>query len=404
MNMKLKKLGTCCLILLMAFSSIPASYAAETGSDAAAASSAESTQTTSKNVTETVAGLEFTGPTINLSLDQALTEAMTSGASIKAAEAQKQSDAANAKSNSESASSMNKTNNNSNSDNTYSKSELDKARKASEYYTSMADRNYAAAKNTITYNVTNAYYSLLNAEEEARIAAENEQLQKSLLTLVNQKLSLGVASKQDVLEAEINLNNAESSLYTAEVALAEKKITFNIELGYDEMQDVNLTSTQKMVAMTGLSIDQAVSGALANRNELYTCAFNIYSAEKALENCKGYPKSSSKYLTAYSGLISAQNSYDAKDASIKKEVLINYSDIVSAQKSAENAKLSADKAKESYSIYMTKYKLGMATLDDVQESQINYSDAEKTYSEAILKYNLAVITYEMSATVGMNSN
>ena len=303
--MILKKLGTCCVILLIAFNSISASYAAETGVDATSDQTTE-TQATSKNVVKTIASLEFTGPTINLSLDQALTEAMTSGASIKAAIAQKQSDAANAKSNSESASSMNKTNKDADSDNTYSASELAKARKASEYYTSMADRNYAASKNTITYNVTNAYYSLVNAEEEVRIAEEDEQLQKSLLTLVNQKLALGVASKQDVLKAEIDLNNAESSLYTAEVALAEQKITFNIQLGYDEMQDVTLTSTQKMVAMSDLSVDQAVTDALTNRNELYTSAFNIYSAEKGLESYKGYPKNSSKYLTAYSSLISAQ--------------------------------------------------------------------------------------------------
>jgi Outer membrane protein len=402
--MILKRLGTGCVIFLIAVSSISASYAADTGVDAASEESVQSIETASKNVVETIAGLEFTGPTINLSLDQALTTAMTSGASIKAAAIQKQLDAANAKSNSESISNMNQVNNNDNSDNTYSKSDMDKARKAKEYYTSMADRNYASVLNTIKYNINNVYYSLLNAEEGVRIAKENEQLQKSLLTLVNQKLALGVASKQDVLEAEINLNNAESSLYSAEVSLAEKKITFNIELGYDEMQDVNLTSKLEMVKMTDISVDQAVNDAITNRNELYTCVFNIYSAEKELDSYKGYPKSSSKYLTAYSSLISAQNSYDSKEASIKKEVMIDYSNILSAKENAENSKLSADKAKESYDIYLAKYKLGMATLDDVQEAQINYSDAEKSYSEAILAYNLAVITYATSATVGMSSN
>ena len=221
--MILKRLGTCCVIFLIAVSSISASYAAETGVAATSEQTAESTQAASKNVVETIAGLEFTGPTIDLSLDQALSAAMTSGASIKAAEVQKQSDAANAKANSESASKMNKTNNNANSDSTYSKSELDKARKAKEYYTSIADRNYAAAKNTITYNINNAYYSLLSAEEGVKIAKENEQLQKNLLALVNQKLALGVASKQDVLKAEIDLNNAESSLYSAEVSLGGEK-------------------------------------------------------------------------------------------------------------------------------------------------------------------------------------
>lgn len=402
--MKRKRLGTYCAVFLIAMSSITASYAGETTTAAAVEPSAESTQTESKTVVESIAGLEFTGPTINLSLEQALTMEMTSGASIRAAEAQKKSDAASAKSNAESASKMNKANKSENSSNTYSKSELDKARKANEYYTSMADRNYAAAKNSITYSINSAYYSLLNAEEEVRIASENEKLQKNLLTLVNQKFTLGVASKQDVLEAEISLNTAESKLYSAQVSLAEKKIAFNIELGFDEMQEVNLTSKLELVKMTELSVDQAVSNAITNRNELYTCAFNIYSAEMDLDSATGYPKSSSKYLSAYSKLVAAENDYDKEEASVKKEVMINYSNILSAKKSAENSKLSADKAKESYEIYLAKYKLGMATLDDVQQAQIDYSDAEKSYSEAVLTYNLAVTEYEMSATVGMSSN
>lgn len=401
--MNLKKIATNCLIILIAASNITASYA-DAGDDTTIQQKADSTQTVKQNVVETIAGLEFTGPTVDLSLDQALALATTSGASITAAEIQKQSDSANAKANSESVSTMNKANNNEDSNTTYSKSELDKARKAKEYYTSMADRNYEAAKNTIKYDVNNAYYSLLNAEEGVKIAKENEQLQNNLLALVNQKLSLGVASKQDVLESEINYNTAKSNLDTAEVTLAEKKISLNIELGYDEMQDINLTSKLEMLKMSDLVVDQAVTNAIANRNELYTCAFNIYSAEKELDNYKDYPKSSAKYLTAYSNLDSAQNSYNNKESSIKKEVMINYANQKNTKNSAENAKLSAEKAKESYDIYLAKYKLGLATLDDVQEAQIKYSDAEKAYSESILAFNLAVITYDMSATVGMSSN
>lgn len=401
--MSLKKLATSCLIILIATSNITAAYAEE-ADDTTIQQNAESPQIVQQNVVETIAGLEFTGPTIDLSLDQALSIATTSGASINAAEIQKQSDSANARANSESVSDMNKVNKDKDSSTSYSKSELDKAKKAKEYYTSMADRNYEAAKNTIKYNVNKAYYSLLNAEEGVRIAKENEQLQNNLLVLVNQKLSLGVASKQDVLEAEINYNTAKSNLDSAEVTLAEKKISFNIELGYDEMQDINLTSKLEMLKMSDLAVDQAVTDAIANRNELYTCAFNIYSAEKELDNYKDYPKNSAKYLTAYTNLNSAQNSYNDKEASIKKEVMINSANLISSKNSAENAKLSSEKAKESYDIYLARYKLGLATLDDVQEAQINYADTEKAYSEAILTFNLAVITYDMSATVGMTSN
>lgn len=338
---RIKIYAISCLALLFALSSFSVSFAEAETTNGETNQNTEIVETVEKKVTETIAGLEFYGPIINLTLDQALSTALTSGASIKAAEIQKQSDTANAKSNAESASNMNKTNKDEDSANTYSKSEIERARKANEYYTSMADRNYEAAKNSITHNINHAYYSLLNAEEGVRIAKENVQLQKNLLTLVNQKLSLGVASKQDVLEAEISLNNAESSFSTAEVSLAEKKIAFNIELGFDDMQDVHLTSKLELIKPSELSVHKAVSDAIANRNELYTFAFNIYTTEKELNNYNGYPKSSAKYLTAYKNLNSAQNSYNSKESSIKQEVRINYANMLSSKLSADNAKLSA---------------------------------------------------------------
>lgn len=363
----------------------------------------DDTKKTETKEAETIAGLVFTGPATDLTLDKALSEALTSGASIKAAEIQKQADAANAKANAESLSKMNKTNKDESSSNTYSKSEMDKVKKATDYYSTIADRNFEAAKNTITYKVNNAYYSLLNAEEGVRIAEENVTLQKKLLALVNEKLSLGVASKQDVLTAEMNLNNAQSTLSSAEVSLAEKKIAFNNELGYEDMQQIRLTSPLSLKNIPALSIDTAVTEAVAKRNELYTSAFNIYTAEKELNNYTAYPKSSAKYLTALNNYHFAQNSYNSKEDSIKKEVRINYANMGNRKVLAENSKLSAEKARESYEIYLSKYKLGMATLSEVQQAQISWAESQKSYAEAILNCNLAIITYELSATVGMSS-
>lgn len=429
-NMKRTTIPALLILTLMTMSSISVAYADEAATGTTAEKSAENIKTeeikktespkaediketegskdedikkTATKETETIAGLVFTGPATDLALDQALTDALTSGASIKAAEIQKQADAANAKANAESLSKMNETNKDENSSNTYSKSEMDKVKKASDYYGTMADRNFEAAKNAITYKVNNAYYSLLNAEEGVRIAKENVTLQKNLLALVNEKLSLGVASKQDVLNAEINLNNAQSALSSAEVSLAEKKIAFNNELGYEDMQRIRLTSELSLKEIPALSVETAVTEAVAKRNELYTSAFNIYTAEKELNNYTAYPKSSAKYLTALNNYNSAQNSYNSKEDSIKKEVRINYASMINSKVLAENSKLSAEKAKESYEIYLSKYKLGMATLSDVQQAQISWAEGQKSYAEAILNCNLAIITYELSATVGMSS-
>lgn len=382
--MYLKKIVSLSLGLILASTGVSVSYA---------------------DSTETVAGLAFFGPTIDLSLDQALSLSLTSGASIKVAEIQKQSDTATAKANSESYSNMSDANDSATNmfSVTYSTYELYKVKKAKEYYTSMADRNYDAAVNSITYTINDAYYSLMNAEEEVRIATENVRLQNNLLTLVKRNYSLGMASKLDLLDAEISLNGAKSVLSSAEVSLANEKMNLNIELGFDELQDVNLTSELAMLDLPTVPVEEAVTLAVENRNELYTGAFNIYTALQDFNLYKYYPKSSAKYLTAYKNYQAAENEYDRKEAAIKMEVRMDYAKVQSAKSSADNAKISTDKAKESYTIYLEKYKLGMATLDQVQSAQNQYFEAEKSYSEGVLNYNLAVLTYELSTTVGMSS-
>jgi outer membrane protein TolC len=127
----------------------------------------------------TSTSVSYADTAMDLSLEQALSDALTCGASIKLADIQKQSDTATAKANWESYSNMSDANDSATNmfSPTYSTWELNKVKKAKEYYTSMADRNYGAAVNSITYTINDAYYSLMNAEEEERIATENVRLQ-----------------------------------------------------------------------------------------------------------------------------------------------------------------------------------------------------------------------------------
>lgn len=355
-------------------------------------------------ITRTIAGLCFTGPTLSLSLEDALKNALTSGSSIQAAEIKKQADIANSRGSSELVSDMNEANRIPDSFVSYSKTDLERARKARDYYKSMADRNYEAAQNSITYSMNDAYYSLLHAEEGVRIARENLELQKKLLDTVKYRYSIGVASKQDVLQAEIGVNSGQGALNGAEVQLAGKKISLNIELGFDDMQDVKLTTKLDAWPQSQLTIDNALSAAIANRNELYSATYNIYAAEKEFNTYSIYPKNSAKYLTALNTYNSALKGYNDIESAIKLEVRMNYATMLNNKKMAENSRLNADKAMESYNLNRMKYELGMVTLTETQQARIGSYEAEKAYADSVLAYNLSVLKYEQSSTVGSKSN
>lgn len=92
-------------------------------------------------ITRTIAGLDFTGPMLKLSLEEALENALTSGSAIKAAEIKKQADLANSRGQSELISDMREANRNPESWVSFSKSDLERARKGRDYFSSMAERD-----------------------------------------------------------------------------------------------------------------------------------------------------------------------------------------------------------------------------------------------------------------------
>jgi len=363
---------------------------------------------TAAPVVKTIAHLEFTGPTIELSLEQALKNALKSGSAIEAAEIKKKADAADARANAESLSSMESANQQASesgsfSGTTYGKTAISKAIKAEEYYRGMADRNYEAAKNQIAYSITNSYYTLLHAEKSLKIAQDSLRLQEYVLEITQKKFAAGLSPQQDVLQAEINVNSARAELASAEINLAEKKMIFNEDLGYEQMQDIKLTSPLERAKFPEISLESALSGALQNRNELYMRAYNVLKAELELESWRGYVIFSSVHK-ARNALLTAEKSYRDTENSIKREVRMNYANMINNQNQITNAELSAAKAEKSLEIVLAKYQLGMATVSEIHQAEIDSSKAEKSLVDVILKYNLSVLEYSQAATVGRSIN
>jgi len=399
-----RKIAVHCLVATLILSSTSLCFGAE---------DAEEIPVEQAPVVKTIANLDFTGPTIELSLEQAIKDALTDGSAIRAADIKRQSDRAEARSNQESVSGMETANREAReareegmwqTGTTYGRSEIDRARKATDYYRTMATRNYDAAVNQIVYSITNSYYSLLHAGENVRIAEESPNLQEQILRITEQRFLAGVAANQDVMQAEINVNSARAELAQAVLSLAERKMIFNEDLGYIQMQDVKLTTPLKRAELSELSLEEALSEALENRNELFTCAYNIARAESELASLRGFSNSSASVLRARNAVVSAEKSWHDTENAIMREVRMNYANMLNNQAQIANSELSAERAKASLEIYLVRYELGISTLSDIQQAQIESYRAEKSLVDAILKFNLSVLEYDQSATVGRNVN
>jgi outer membrane protein TolC len=90
-----------------------------------------------------------------------------------------------------------------------------------------ADAQYASQRYTTILNTTIAYYAAAAAADIAAATAQRLQRARAQLTAAQTRLEIGTATQSDVLRAELEVGNAESAQLDAEAALR----TSTLELG-----------------------------------------------------------------------------------------------------------------------------------------------------------------------------
>ena len=273
----------------------------------------------------------------------------------------------------------------------------------SNFATAQTPRNFDAAVNQIMRDTVQRYYELAQAKELLRISQENVAIQERLYQNTQSRFELGVAARQDVLRAEIALNEAVVSAQAMENAYTLGRMNYNRLIGLDLMQNVALTDALEEQPMSTVPLSEAVSGALANRNEILATEFGEKLAEYGLVQLRNRSRSTAAYRTAQADLTKAQNDRKNAPIGIEMEVKGKYMHMVQKKSEVELGKLNVENAKETYRLANLQYEVGMTTLAEAQLAQINAYRIELAYYGTLLEYNLAIIDYEQSMTVGTMS-
>ena len=166
----------------------------------------------------------------------------------------------------------------------------------SNFAIAQTQRNYDAEVNKIVYDTVKEYYTLAQAKEALRISQENAAIQETLYQNTQSKYNVGTVAKQDVLRAELGLSEAVVSARKSENDYALVRMSFNMLIGLDLMQSVALTDSLEESPISDISLDQAVSEALANRNEI---AGADYWAQVAEYNLREVGNNASRSTARY---------------------------------------------------------------------------------------------------------
>jgi len=276
-----------------------------------------------------------------------------------------------------------------------------------------------------------AYFNAVASRELVRVEAERVQRQEDQLSFVRQQLELGRATRSDVLRSQVDLNNARVALLNAENA--QRASTYGLA------EAVGLSEPLAPEAAAELEVDrvvpdrqQIVDQALAAAPSLTSARAQARATEAAVSSAKSaylptlslsggwawsnsdFPPENRSWSLSLSGslplfngfgreaqLYSAQARRDqaraderATELSLRSDLDAALGTIESAVASIELAEQTVELSDEDLRVTRERYRLGLATILDLQSAQITLREAEVDLIQRRFDYRLGIARLE----------
>ena len=122
--------------------------------------------------------------------------------------------------------------------------------KAAEPNNRLAELSFDQTRQNLIYNIAYAYYQIIIAQKRIELLTENISRYQELLRVVNLREEQGVATKVDVSQTRLNLNNILSQLMVAKNVYEVSLNSFKTNVGLTQSTNVDLTDTSKWLNRT----------------------------------------------------------------------------------------------------------------------------------------------------------
>jgi outer membrane protein TolC len=281
----------------------------------------------------------------------------------------------------------------------------------------------AAVINDVIFQTKDAYYNLLYAFEQRKVAHDTVDKFEVFYNQAKAFYEIGMNPKVDVTIAEVNLSNAKLQLIQADnaVNLAEAKLNNIMGVPFIDKYNVKERLNYSPLSM---NFNNAVDIARKSRPELKSAEIKVENARQTLQLVKKsyFPTLSVEGQLQYGGNTPTSNHgynygaylnfptvngmlirneikearylYDKELANAKITQNSIYLEIQNAYLNLEEKKnqlpvaiLGVKKAKENYELSYGRYRVGEASPTELKDAQINYQQAQLNYYSALYQYN-----------------
>ena len=328
---------------------------------------------------------------------------------------------------------------------TYNRTKI--ALKTLELNNENAQLSYSMQRLASEKTVSQLFYNVYMAQMSLTIRQdENENTQKSY-EIIKNKVDAGLAAKEQLFQAEVNLETAKSSLASARVSLESAKDQFKQSIGMDIFEEISVI-TDVSVAPIEVDGKKALEHGLASRMELRQRQISIETSQfdliaikaqnefrgdlilsigvsgddPTLKNIYDKPTQSPHYGITFNvpifdwgqraALIRAQNAviktqilnYSNQDIQIKVDIrqvirnLSNLKDQISiALQNQKNSQLT-------YDINLERFKNGDLTSMDLNLYQVQLSNNKMAYAQALINYKLELLNLKIQSLYDFSTN
>ena len=297
-----------------------------------------------------------------------------------------------------------------------------------------------ATINEVIYQTKDAYFNLLYAFENKRVAEDTVNKFEMFYNQAKAFYEIGMNPKVDVTIAEVNLSNAKLQLIQADNAVNLAVAKLNNIMGVPFIDKYNVQERLKYEPVN-ITFNKSIEIAREARPELKLAELKVESANQTLKLVKksyfptlsiegqlqiggknftsnyGYNLGGYLNFPTVNGMLikneiqEARYLYDKEIANAKNTQNEIYLEIQNAFLTLEEKKnqmpvavLGVKQAKENYELSYGRYRVGEANPTELKDAQINYQQAQLSYYNALYQYNSAKAQLEKAIGKNLTAN
>lgn len=290
----------------------------------------------------------------------------------------------------------------------------------------------ATARETVLLGVKQAYYTLLTSKRLLDVAEENVRQNQKHLDLAHGRLDVGLATRFDVTQAQVQLANAELSALTAKNNVSIARETLRSALGSDAELDFDIIDTLDVHALR-IDEPQALDLAYAKRPELVSQRLQQESIEHQigalqrnyLPNVTGdasYTYSGTRYplqsswnfgaavnLSVFNGWLTSSQIGEARanlsslkyrEQSLRQQIGLQVRQAVlnlgQAIESIRVSEKGVGQARENLAIAEGRYQAGVGNIIELTDAQASLTTAEGNHVQTLSNYKTAIAALEQA--------